>query len=82
MYAAIQKYFNGYIPEFEILEIISANNRQALLNAEFKYIQLYHSNQKENGYNLNTGGNLWGIYNPQGKFTEENIRDIYDLLNQ
>lgn len=82
LYAAIQKYFNGHIPEFEILEIIPADNRQALLDAEFKYVQLYHSNQKENGYNLNAGGNLWGIYNPQGKFTEENIQDIYDLLNQ
>lgn len=80
LYAAIQKYFNGYIPQFEILEVIPADNKQLLLSKEFEYIQLYHSDIKENGYNLNAGGNLYGVYNPQGKFNEEDIQNIYDLL--
>lgn len=82
LYNAIQKYFNGKIPEFEILEIIPANDRQKLLNKEFEYIQKYHSDDKDKGYNLTAGGNLYGIYNPQGKFTEEDIQNIYDLLYQ
>ena len=63
LYSAIQKYFNGVIPEFEILEVIPADD-------------------KENVYNLNTGENLYGIYNPQGKFIEEDIQNIYDLLRE
>ena len=82
LYNAIQKYFQGKIPEFEVLEVIPADDRQTLLQKEFEYIQLYHSDTKEKGYNLNAGGNLYGIYNPQGKFTEEDIQDIYDLLRQ
>jgi hypothetical protein len=53
-----------------------------LLEEEFKYIQYYHSDKKDNGYNLNAGGNLYGIYNPQGKFNEEDIQNIYDLLRE
>lgn len=82
LYNAIQKYYQGYISEFEILEIIPADNKTLLLEKEFEYIQLYHSNDKNYGYNLNAGGNLQGIYNPQGKFTEEDIQDIYDLLKE
>lgn len=80
LYAAIQKYFNGVIPDFEILEVIPADDRQKLLDREHYYIQKYHSDTKEQGYNLNAGGNLYGVYNPQGKFTEEDIESIYDLL--
>ena len=82
LYAAIQKYFNGHIPQFEILETIPADDKQSLLAKEFEYIQLYHSDTKEKGYNLNAGGNLYGIYNPQGKFNEEDIQNIYDLLKE
>lgn len=82
LYSAIQKYFNGVIPEFEILEVIPAEDKQKLLSKEFEYIQLYQSDKKENGYNLNAGGNLYGIYNPQGKFNEEDIQNIYDLLRE
>lgn len=82
LYSAIQKYFNGKIPEFEILEVIPADNRKQLLNKEFEYVQKYHSDQKDKGYNLTAGGNLYGIYNPQGKFTEEDIQNIYELLSQ
>ena len=31
LYSAIQKYFNGVIPEFEILEVINTNNKKKLL---------------------------------------------------
>lgn len=82
LYNAIQKYYQGYIPEFEILEIIPADNKELLLKKEFEYVQKYHSDNKKYGYNLNAGGNLWGIYNPQGKFTEEDIYNIYDLLKE
>ena len=82
LYAAIQKYFQGEIPEFEILEVIPANDKETLLKQEHYYIRFYQSDQKDKGYNLNAGGNLYGIYNPQGKFTEENIQDIYDLLKE
>lgn len=82
LYNAIQKYFNGKIPEFEILEILPADNRQQLLDKEFEYVQKYNSNDRDKGYNLTSGGNLYGIYNPQGKFTEEDIQNIYELLSQ
>ena len=82
LYNAIHKYYQGYIPEFEILEIIPADDKKLLLQKEFEYIKFYHSDNKEYGYNLNAGGNLYGIYNPQGKFTEEDIQDIYDLLRE
>jgi len=80
LYAAIQKYFQGNIPEFEILEIIPADDKQQLLEKEHYYVEYYESNKKEKGYNLNAGGNLYGIYNPQGKFKEEDILNIYTLL--
>jgi len=77
---AIKKYFTRETLEFEILEIIPSNNRQELLEKEFYYIQLYETNKKEKGYNLNAGGNLYGIYNPQAKLSEEDIQNIYTLL--
>lgn len=82
LYAAIQKYFQGKISEIEILEVIPADDKDTLLKREHYYIQLYQSDQKDKGYNLTAGGNLYGFYNPQGKFTEENIQDIYDLLKE
>lgn len=82
LYAAIQKYFNGKIFEFEILEVIPADDKKMLLQKEFEYIQFYHTDEKDKGYNLNAGGNLYGIYNPQGKFSEEDIQNIYDLLKE
>jgi group I intron endonuclease len=77
---AIKKYFSRNTLEFEILEIIPSDNRQLLLDREFYYIQLYQTNIKEKGYNLNSGGNLYGIYNPQAKFSEDDIQNIYLLL--
>ena len=82
LYNAIQKYYNGNIPDFEILEILPADDKKALLEKEFEYVQLYQSDKKEKGYNLTAGGNLYGIYNPQGKFSEEDIQNIYDLLKE
>ena len=82
LYAAIQKYFNGKISEFEILEVIPADDKEMLLKKEFEYVQLYHTDKKDKGYNLNAGGNLYGIYNPQGKFSEDDIQNIYDLLKE
>lgn len=77
---AINKYFTRETLEFEILEILPSDNRQLLLDKEFYYIQLYQTNIKEKGYNLNAGGNLYGIYNPQAKFSETDIQNIYFLL--
>lgn len=82
LYAAIKKYFNCRIPEIEILEIIPADDRKQLLEKEHHYVLKYETNNKGKGYNLNAGGNLYGIYNPQGKFSEEDIQNIYDLLQQ
>lgn len=80
LYNAIQKYFNGYIPEIEILELIPSCEKKKLLERETYYILLYDSNNKQKGYNLNTGGNLYGCYNPASVFSNEDIENIYDLL--
>lgn len=81
LYNAIQKYFQGKIPEIEILELIPPSEKQELLKKETYYILQYKSNQKNKGYNLNTGGNLYGCYNPTSKFSEEDVQNIYELLS-
>ena len=62
LYAAIQKYFDGKVPEFEILEVIPADEREKLLEREFYYIQLFHSDKKDKGYNLTAGEVIWMEY--------------------
>lgn len=77
---AISKYFTRETFEFDILEVIPGDNRQLLLDREFYYINKYDTCNKEKGYNLTAGGNLEGIYNPQAKFSEEDVKNIYSLL--
>lgn len=77
---AIQKY--GKITEFEILELIPAENRDLMQKKEQYWINFYDSTNREKGYNISLGGdgaNL-GSNNSQAKFTEEEIQKIYKDL--
>ena len=74
---AISKYFTRETFEFDILEVIPGDNRQLLLDREFYYINKYDTCNKKKGYNLTAGGNLEGIYNPQAKFSEEDVKNIF-----
>ena len=78
--SAIQKY--GKINNFILLEEIEAENRQLMREREKYWIAKYHSNNKEFGYNVSEGGDVAdiGSKNPQAKFTEEQIQQIYKDL--
>ena len=78
--SAIQKY--GKINNFILLEEIEAENRQLMREREKYWIAKYHSNDKEFGYNVSEGGDGAdiGSKNPQAKFTEEQIQQIYKDL--
>ena len=78
--SAIQKY--GKINNFILLEEIGAENRQLMREREKYWIAKYHSNNKEFGYNVSEGGDGAdiGSKNPQAKFTEEQIQQIYKDL--
>lgn len=80
LYAAIQKYFNGNIQEFFILE--ENVPREKLNERERYYIALYQSNNKELGYNLTEGGDgaALGLDNVASKFTQEDLNNIISLL--
>lgn len=80
LYAAIQKYFNGDIQEFFILE--ENVPREKLNERERYYIALYQSNNKELGYNLTEGGDgaALGLDNVASKFTQEDLDNIINLL--
>lgn len=72
---AIKKY--GPFEEIEILEYIS--DTQLLNERERYWIAYYHSNQKEIGYNLTSGGDnsfLVGENSVSAVFTNEQVLDI------
>ena len=79
---AIKKY--GKIEKFYLLEEIDAQNRKLLQERERYWIAYYHSNEKDVGYNLTSGGDgtSAGSENVSAKFTEEEIQMIYsDIRN-
>lgn len=80
LYAAIKKYFQNGIKEFEILEIVS--DRTQLSEKEKYYIKLYQANDKAKGYNQTEGGDgaSLGVNNVASKFTQEDIDNIRKLL--
>lgn len=82
LYAAIQKYFQGKIEEFIILE--ENVPREQLSEKEKYYIALYKSNDKKYGYNLTSGGDgaELGIKNVASKFTQNDLNDIIELLQK
>lgn len=72
---AIKKY--GAFEEIEILEYI--DNLTLLGEREQYWINFYHSNEKEIGYNLTIGGDgelLFGENNPNATFSNEEVLDI------
>lgn len=64
LYSSMRKYGIEFF-SFEVIEEVEENELDA---KEFFYINLYCSNQKENGYNLTNGGDkgptLIGANNP------------------
>lgn len=80
LYAAVQKYFNGKVKNFEILEIVL--DREKLSKREQYYIALYKSNDKNKGYNQTSGGDgaALGINNVASKFSIKDIKNIQYLL--
>lgn len=79
---AIQKY--GRITEFDIIEEISPENINLSREREIYWIKFYNSTNKEKGYNISSGGDGAGLgsENPQAKFTEEQIQEIYKELKE
>lgn len=77
---AIQKY--GEITEFDIIEEISPENRELMRNREKFWINIFHSNKKEFGYNISEGGDGadLGSNNSQAKLTEEQFQQVYNDL--
>lgn len=82
LYAAIQKYFNGSIPYFTILE--KNILRENLSEKERYYIALYQSNNREFGYNLTDGGDggALGIKNSASIFSQVDLDNIVQLLQE
>lgn len=53
----LQNAFNKYGSEnFQMVKIDSANNKEELDKKEIEYIKKYNSNNRDCGYNLNSGG--------------------------
>lgn len=77
---AIQKY--GKITEFELLEQINPSDRTAMREREKYWINYFNSNNKNYGYNVSEGGDgaSMGSLNHEAKFTEEEIKVIYEEL--
>ena len=72
---AIKKY--GTFEEIEILELVEDINN--LPERESDWINYYHSNNKESGYNLTSGGDssgLQGEKSPKAVFTDSQVLDI------
>lgn len=79
---AIKKY--GKITEFYLLEEIPSEERTLMREREKYYINFYHSNDKDCGYNISAGGDGAdsGSLNHEAKFTEEEIQAIYEDLKE
>ena len=75
---AVRKYFpNIQDIDFDVLELtIDYTNRERY------WIDYYQATNKLIGYNLTNGGEgmSTGILNPASKFTEENLKEIFDLI--
>ena len=78
LYRAFQKYgINNF--QFEVIEECS---NEELNDKEIFWINYYHSMTKENGYNLNSGGNgTQGENHPRHKLTKEDVIDIRTRYN-
>lgn len=82
-YFALKKYYKSYLDiDVSILEEIK--DYSLIYEAETKWIKEYDSLNKEKGYNVTSGGDGGGIgvYNSASKFTEEDLKNIYKLLEQ
>ena len=84
LYNAIKKYYSCINDiDFDILEEIQDENYMILSQKERYWISYFSTNTKEKGYNLTDGGiDLLSIKNPFAKFNEEEIEQIYSLLEQ
>ena len=80
---ALKKYYNSYLDiDISILEKIE--NYSLIYDAEIKWIKKYDSINKEKGYNITSGGDGGGlgVYNSASKFSQDDINNIYKLLEQ
>lgn len=81
---AIKKYFSSVDEiDFDILEEIEIEDYTILSQKEQYWINYFGTNNKEKGYNLTEGGiALLSTKNPFAKFNEEEINQIYELLQK
>ena len=74
----------GDITEFEVLEEISPQNRDLMNEREKYWIEYYHSNDIQYGYNMTEGGDGGtagkGVDNPHAAFNEQQLKEIFNLL--
>lgn len=80
---ALKKYFNNINDfEIELLETFQQVDYNILSEVEIRWIEYYHSNEKEFGYNLTSGGlpyySTEGL--PWSKFTYKDLEIIYQRL--
>lgn len=83
LFKAIQKYFNGSIPNFELLEEIEIEDRKLLQEREKYWINFYQTfSDKTKGYNLTPGGDgaAAGFYNSSANFDETTFNQIVELI--
>lgn len=80
---AIEKYYQGSIPEIEVLEEIDFNDKDKMKERE-KYWIAYYDTYGENGYNLTEGGDglemLRNLWKENQKLTDEQAKEVRDLL--
>ena len=80
---ALRKYYDSFLDiEVSILEEIE--DYSLIYDAERKWIKIYDSLNKEKGYNITDGGDGGGIgvYNTASKFSQDDLNNIYKLLEQ
>lgn len=80
---ALKKYYQNYKDiDVDILEEIE--DESLIYDAEIKWIKHYDSCNKTIGYNVTNGGDGggYGVHNAYSKFTQEDIDNIFLLLEQ
>ena len=84
-YFALKKYYKSYKDiEIDILEEIIPYDHIRICQAEILWIDKFKSCDRQNGYNITSGGagGGLGINNPASKINEEDLNNIIQLLKE
>ena len=80
---ALKKFYKTYL-DIEVTILEEVNDHTLIYEKEKEWIKKYNSTNKELGYNVTDGGDGGGIgiYNSASKFTQEDLNNIFALLEQ